>query len=121
MGQSTDAHLTPELAREVCERTRSAAVLEGSITAIGNQYVLGLRAKSCSTGDILDDEQAQAARKEDVLKALGQIARKFRTRVGEPLSTTGQHDTPLAEATTPSLKALEVIATLGRSTSQAAQ
>jgi eukaryotic-like serine/threonine-protein kinase len=107
MGKSADARLTPELAREICVRTGSAAVLEGSIANLGSQYVLGLRARSCRTGDILDDELAQATRKEDVLNALTQIASKFRTRVGESLSTIQQHDTPLAEATTPSLEALE--------------
>lgn len=108
MGQPADAQLTSELAREICERTGSAAVLEGSITPIGTQYVLGLRAKNCRTGDILDDEQAQAARKEDVLNALSEIASKFRTRIGESLPTIQQHDTPLAEATTPSLDALKI-------------
>jgi eukaryotic-like serine/threonine-protein kinase len=107
MGRSANAQLTPELAREICERTGSAAVLEGSIATLGSQYVLGLRAKSCRTGDILDDELAQAAKKEDVLNAVTQIASKFRTRVGESLSMIQQHDTPLAEATTPSLEALE--------------
>jgi DNA-binding winged helix-turn-helix (wHTH) protein/Tfp pilus assembly protein PilF len=107
MGRSADARLTPELAREICERTGSAAVLEGSIASLGSQYVLGLGAKSCRTGETLDDEQVQAARKEDVLNALGQIASKFRTRVGESLTTVKEHDAPLAEATTPSLEALE--------------
>jgi DNA-binding winged helix-turn-helix (wHTH) protein/predicted Zn-dependent protease len=107
MGQSADARLTPNLAREICERTGSAAVLEGSIASLGSQYVLGLRAKNCRTGDILDEEQVQAARKEDVLNSLSQIASKFRTRVGESLSTIEKHDTPLAEATTTSLEALE--------------
>src|SRR6266704_6662235 len=103
MGQPTDARLTPELAREICERTGSAAVLEGSIASLGSQYVLGLRAKNCRTGDVLDEEQAQARRKEDVLIALSQIASKFRTRVGESLATIEKHETPLAEATTTSL------------------
>ena len=107
MGRSADARLTPGLAREICERTGSAAVLEGSIATLGSQYVLGLRAKTCRTGDVLDDELAQAAKKEDVLNALTQIASKFRTRVGESLSMIQQHDTSLAEATTPSLEALE--------------
>jgi serine/threonine protein kinase/tetratricopeptide (TPR) repeat protein len=107
MGQSSDARLTPELAHEVCERTASAAVLDGSITNLGSQYVLGLRAKNCRTGDILDEEQVEVARKEDVLNALTQIASKFRTRVGESLVTVEKHDTPLAEATTPSLEALK--------------
>ena len=107
MGQPADARLTPELAREICERTASAAVLEGSIARLGSQYVLGLRAKNCRTGEVLDEEQVQAARKEDVLNALSQIASKFRTRVGESLATVEKHDTPLAEATTPSLEALK--------------
>ncbi len=107
MDQPRDARLTPELAKDICERTASAAVLEGSIASLGSQYVLGLRAKSCRTGDILDEEQAQAARKEDVLNALSQIASKFRTRVGESLATVEKHSTPLAEATTPSLEALK--------------
>ena len=68
---------------------------------------MGLRAKDCRSGDVLDEEQAQAARKEDVLDALSQVANRLRTRVGESLSTVKQHDTPLAEATTPSLEALK--------------
>ncbi|HEV2388862.1 MAG TPA: protein kinase [Candidatus Acidoferrales bacterium] len=107
MGQPADARLTPDLAREICERTASAAVLEGSIASLGSQYVLGLRARDCRTGDVLDEEQAQAARKEDVLNSLTQIASRFRTRVGESLATVEQHDVPLAEATTPSLEALK--------------
>ena len=107
MGQSADVRLTPEVAREVCERTASAAILEGSIASLGSQYVLGLRAKDCRTGAVLAEEQMQAARKEDVLKALSQVASKFRTRVGESLSTVEKHDTPLDEATTPSLEALK--------------
>ena len=107
MSQPADAHLTPELAREVCQRTASAAVLQGSIAALGNQYVLGLRAENCRTGKVLDDELVQAAKKEDVLNALSQMASKFRTRVGESLATVQQHDVPLEEATTSSLQALQ--------------
>jgi tetratricopeptide (TPR) repeat protein/predicted Ser/Thr protein kinase len=107
MGQPTDARLTPELAREICERAAGAAVLEGSISSLGSQYVLGLRASTCRTDDVLAEEQSQVARKEDVLNALGQIASRFRTRVGESLATVEKHDTPLAEATTPSLQALK--------------
>ena len=99
--------MTPEIAQDVCVRTASAAVLEGSIATLGSQYVLGLRAKNCTTGDILADEQAQAARKEEVLGALSQIASRFRTRVGESLATIEKHSTPLEEATTPSLEALK--------------
>jgi len=107
MGQPADARLTPDFAREICERTESAVVLDGSIASLGSEYVLGLRARNCRTGQILVEEQAQAARKEDVLNALTQIARTFRARVGESLATVEKHDTPLAEATTPSLEALK--------------
>ena len=107
MGRPADARLTPEIAREICERTGSAAVLEASIAKLGTQYVLGLRARKCATGDILDEEQVQAARKEDVLNALSRMASKFRTRVGESLTTVEEHSTPLAEATTVSLEALK--------------
>ena len=107
MNVPPDARLTPEIAQGVCVRTASAAVLEGSIATLGSQYVLGLRAKNCTTGDILADDQAQAARKEEVLGALSQIASRFRTRVGESLATIEKHSTPLEEATTPSLEALK--------------
>ena len=107
MGRPADAPLTPQLGREICERTASAAVLEGSIASLGAQYVLWLQARNCRTGDVLDEEQVEAAKKEDVLSALSQIASKFRTRVGESLPTVEKHSTPLAEATTPSLEALK--------------
>jgi serine/threonine protein kinase/tetratricopeptide (TPR) repeat protein len=107
MNQEADARLTPDLAQGVCARTGSAAVLQGSIAALGSQYVLGLRAKHCTTGDILADEQAQATRKEEVLIALSEMATRFRTRVGESLATIEKHSRPLAEATTPSLDALK--------------
>src|SRR2546422_411035 len=111
MGQPKDARLTPEIAQQICERTGSAAILEGSIARLGSQYVLGLRAKNCNIGNVLDQEQVQAARREDVLNALSQIGRKFRTRVGESLATVQQHSTPLEEATTPSLEALKAYST----------
>ena len=107
MAKPADTRLTPEVSREICERTASAAVLDGSIASLGSQYVLTLRAKDCRSGDVLDEEQVQAAKKEDVLNALSQIASRFRTRIGESLATVKSHDTPLAEATTPSLEALK--------------
>jgi hypothetical protein len=107
MGHAPAARLTAKLARGVCERTGSAAVLEGSIAPLGTEYVLDLQAKSCRTGELLDHEQIQAAKKEDVLNALSQVAVRFRKRVGESLTTIQEHNTPLAEATTPSLEALE--------------
>ena len=104
MNQSPDARLTSDIAHGVCVRTGSAAVLEGSIAPLGSAYVLGLRARHCTTGDILADEQAQAARKEAVLSTLSQIATRFRRRVGESLATIEKHSTPLEEATTGRLK-----------------
>jgi eukaryotic-like serine/threonine-protein kinase len=111
MGQPPDARLTPRIAKEVCERAGSTAVLDGSITLVGSEYVLGLRATNCRTGDVLDEEQVQAAKKEDVLNALTRISSKFRTRIGESLATVEQHNTPLPEATTPSLDALKAYST----------
>ena len=70
MGQPKEARLTSEVAQQICERTASAVVLEGSIASLGSQYVLGLRARNCNTGNILDQEQIQAARREDVLNSL---------------------------------------------------
>ncbi len=107
MGQPPDARLDPQIGREVCERTGSAAVLYGSIASLGSKYVLGLQANDCRTGKVLAEEQVQADRKEEVLNALDQIASRFRSRVGESLTTVEKYDTPLAEATTPSLEALK--------------
>ena len=70
MNRPPETRLTPEVAREICERTGSTAVLEGSIASLGSQYVLWLRARNCRTGDVLAQEQAQAERKEEVLNAL---------------------------------------------------
>ncbi|MGH6802403.1 MAG: protein kinase domain-containing protein, partial [Methyloceanibacter sp.] len=114
MGQPKEARLTAEIAQQICERTASAAVLEGSIASVGSQYVLGLRARDCNTGSILDQEQIVAARREEVLNSLSQIALKFRTRVGESLATVEKHSTPLAEATTPSLEALKAYSTANK-------
>lgn len=122
MGQSKDARVTAEVAREICERTASAAFLEGSIAPLGSQYVLSLRAKNCRTGEILAAEMVQAAKKEEVLTALSQIARKLRTQVGESVATIEKHDTPL-EVTTTSIEALDAYSTgvkISRSSGEAA-
>ena len=111
MGQPKEARLTGEVAQQICERTASAMVLEGSIASLGSQYVLGLRAKDCNTGDILGQEQIQAARREDVLNSLSEIVRRLRTRLGESRATVERHSTPLADATTPSLEALKAYST----------
>src|SRR5262249_22296063 len=111
MGQPQNVRLTPEIARDICERTGSAAVVEGSIDSLGSKYVLGLSARNCRTGDIFYRDQVQAGRKDDVLDALSQIGGKFRTQAGESLATVRQYSTPLAEATTPSLEALKAFST----------
>ncbi len=111
MGLAADAPLTPERAHDVCVRTGSAAVVEGSIAKLGSQYVLGLRAKNCRSGEVVAEEQAQVARKEDILKELSQIAVDFRKRAGESLATVAKLDTPLQNATTGSIDALKAYTT----------
>jgi eukaryotic-like serine/threonine-protein kinase len=113
MGQPADSRLTPEIARDLCRRTESAAVIDGSIATLGTQYVLGLKAVNCRTGDVLAEEQATADGKERVLKALGDSAVKLRAKLGEALNTVKRFDTPLEQATTPSLEALQAYS-LGR-------
>jgi tetratricopeptide (TPR) repeat protein/predicted Ser/Thr protein kinase len=115
MGQSPDARLTPELARDLCQRTASAAVLDGSIAIFGSEYVLGLRATNCRTGDILGEEQVRATGKEQVLTALDTAAAKLREKLGESAKSLQAFDTPLEQATTPSLEALQAYS-LGRKT-----
>jgi tetratricopeptide (TPR) repeat protein len=111
MGHSKEARLTPVIAQQICERTGSAATLEGSIASLGGQYVLGLRARNCSTGALLDQQQIQAPRREDVLDSLSEIARTFRIRAGESLATVERYSTPLVQATTASLEALKAYST----------
>jgi len=87
MGQPAAQHITPELAREVCLRTGSKATVLGSISNLGGQYVIGLNAISCSSGDTQASEQKQAAGKRDVLKTLGKAAKALRGKLGESLAT----------------------------------
>jgi serine/threonine protein kinase/tetratricopeptide (TPR) repeat protein len=107
MDRPSTAPLTDDVARDLCVRIGSTAVVGGSIASLGTQYVLGLRAQNCATGDLLDQEQLQAARKEDVLNVLSQLATQFRTHVGESLATVQRHSTPLQDSSTPSLDALK--------------
>src|SRR6202041_3300369 len=107
MGQPPDARLTPPIAREICQRIQSAAVVDGSIANLGSQYVIGLKAVNCRTGDSLAQEQATADAKERVLTALGEVAAKLRGKLGESLTTVQKIDTPIEQATTPSLEALQ--------------
>jgi eukaryotic-like serine/threonine-protein kinase len=107
MEQPKDARFTGELAREVCQRTASAASIEGSISRLGSQYVVGLKAVNCRSGDVLANEQAAASDKEQVLKALGAAATKMRVKLGESLTSVQKYNAPAENVTTPSLVALQ--------------
>jgi tetratricopeptide (TPR) repeat protein/predicted Ser/Thr protein kinase len=107
MGKPKDTRLTPELARELCQRTASRAVLDGSIAQVGTQYLLTLKAVNCSNGESLASTQAQAGDKNRVLDALGKATSEIRSKLGESLSSVRRFDTPLEQATTPSLEALK--------------
>jgi len=107
MAQPKDARLTRELAREVCQRAAGAATIEGSISSLGSQYVVGLKAVNCRSGDLLANEQATASGKEQVLKALGEAAAKVRVKLGESLASVQKYDAPAENVTTPSLEALQ--------------
>src|SRR4029077_161378 len=113
MTRSPSERLTRDLAREVCQRAGSKAYLAGSIAALGTQYVIGLEALNCASGDVLAREQVTAAGKEQVLPALGQGASMLRNEVGESLSSVQKFDVPLEQATTNSLEALQAY-TLGQ-------
>ncbi|HTA23971.1 MAG TPA: protein kinase [Terriglobales bacterium] len=106
MGRAPTEHVTAEVAKELCLRTGSKAILAGSVSSLGTQYVVGLEATACSTGDTLAKEQAEAPSKEGVLKALGTAATSLRARLGESLASVQKFDVPV-EATTPSLEALK--------------
>ncbi len=111
MGRSPNEKITGETALEVCQRTGSAAVLGGSITRLGTQYVIGLDATNCQTGAVFAREQVQAPRKEEVLNALGGAGTRLRQKLGESLSTIEKFDVPLEQATTPSFEALKAYST----------
>jgi len=110
----TDAPLTPGIARQLCGRTGSAAVLDGSIAKLGTQYVLGLKAVSCSSGESLAEVQLTANGKEEVLKALVNATTNLRIKLGESLGTVEKFNAPIEQVTTPSLEALQYYS-LGRS------
>ena len=107
MGQPPTVHLTNDLARQVCQRTQSAAVLNGSIAQIGSTYSLILNAVNCESGETLATAQSQAANKDQVLGALGNVAEAIRRKLGESLASIQKYNTPIAEATTSSLEALK--------------
>ena len=107
MNQSPEARLTSQMARELCQRAGGAAVLGGTIAQIGTQYSLIVNAVNCSNGETLASTEAQASDKNHVLDALGKVATDMRAKLGESLSTVQKLDTPIEQATTPSLDALQ--------------
>jgi eukaryotic-like serine/threonine-protein kinase len=107
MSRPAGTKLTPEVARELCQRARSKAYIAGAIGSLGSEYVLGLKAVNCQSGNTLADEQVTAASKEKVLDVLGKAATKLRSEMGESLATVQRFDVPLAYATTSSLDALK--------------
>jgi eukaryotic-like serine/threonine-protein kinase len=107
MGRSPDQPATGEVARELCQRAGSKVMLTGSISALGNNYVIGLNAINCVSGDALIRQQVEARGKEDVLKALGNAATDVRRKLGESLASVQKFAVPIEEATTPSLEALK--------------
>jgi eukaryotic-like serine/threonine-protein kinase len=113
MAQPKDARLTHEVSQEVCQRTASAATIEGSISSLGSQYVVGLKAVNCRNGDELANEQDTANSKEQVLRVLGEAATKLRKKLGESLASVQKYDAPPESVTTPSLEALNAYS-LGR-------
>jgi serine/threonine protein kinase/tetratricopeptide (TPR) repeat protein len=106
MGRKSGDKVTSDVAREICLRTGTKALLKGSISRLGTQYVIGLEAVNCNTGDVLAKEQGEASSKESVLKTLDQVATSMRTKLGESLASVAKFDVPI-EATTSSLDALK--------------
>jgi eukaryotic-like serine/threonine-protein kinase len=113
MGVPPESKLSPKMASELCQRLGSKVYLGGSISNIGNQYVVGVSAVNCQTGDSVAQEQVTASGKEAVLGALGSASTKIREQLGESLKTIQKLDTPIEQATTPSLEALQAYS-LGR-------
>lgn len=107
MGRSPGERLTQKVAREICLRSGSTAMLAGTISTTENQYLIGLKTENCNSGEVLAHEQVRVASKKAVLPALGRAATQMRTKLGESLGTVQKYDTPLEQATTPSLEALQ--------------
>jgi len=107
MTRPPDTKLTPDITRELCQRTGCKAYVEGAIESLGNEYVLGLKVVNCASGDVLAQEQITAAGKEKVLDSLGEAASKLRSELGESLATVQKLDVALEQATTSSLEALQ--------------
>jgi serine/threonine protein kinase/tetratricopeptide (TPR) repeat protein len=110
MGRQPNERLTNDVARELCQRVGSKAMLSGSIASLGSQYVVTLNAINCQTGDSLAQEQAQAESKEKVLGELGGAVSKMRGKLGESLASVQKYDVPIDQVTTSSLEALKAFA-----------
>jgi serine/threonine protein kinase/tetratricopeptide (TPR) repeat protein len=113
MTRPTDTKLTPDVARELCQRAGAKAYIAGAIASLGSEYILGLKAVNCVSGDTLVQQQVSAGAKEKVLNALGEAAAELRSGLGESLASLQKFDVPLAQATTSSLEALKAYS-LGR-------
>jgi serine/threonine protein kinase/tetratricopeptide (TPR) repeat protein len=109
MAKPANTKLTPEVARDLCQRADAKAYIAGSIASLGTQYVIGLDAINCKTGDFLAQEQVTAENKEHVLSALGGAATTLRKKLGESLNSVDKFDAPLDQVTTPSLEALKAL------------
>ncbi len=109
MAKAPDSRLAPDVASDLCQRAGGKAYISGSIASLGSQYVIGLQAINCRTGDPLAQEQVTAENREHILKALGEAATKLREKLGESLSTVEKFDARLDQATTPSLEALKAL------------
>ena len=115
MTRPANLALTSEVARELCQRTGSKAYIAGSISPLGSQYVIGLKAVDCQSGDLVVQEQVTAPAKEQVLNALGEAISGLRSQLGESLASLKEYDVPLMQATTSSLEALKAYS-LGKKT-----
>jgi eukaryotic-like serine/threonine-protein kinase len=106
MGRAPEERISLETGREICQRVGVKAMLTGTISNLGTQYVLTLQAMNAATGDILARAEAQANDKRSVLNALHRADSELRSKLGESLASVQKYDKMLSEATTPSLEAL---------------
>jgi serine/threonine protein kinase/predicted Zn-dependent protease len=107
MNRPSEDRVDKSVAREICQRASLKAMLAGSISQLGSEYLVGLDALNCQTGDLIASEQSQAANKDAVLRTLGNVASSMRQKLGESLSSLRKYDMPIEEATTSSLEALK--------------
>src|SRR5580698_5202296 len=107
MGRAAEARLTPDVAREVCLRQAVKAMLLGTISSMGSHYAITLKAMNCQDSSLLDEELVEADRREAVLTKLHEATVTIRNELGESLASIQKYDTPLQQATTPSLEALK--------------